>query len=123
MESSVLQSRNQENLGFWIGYMVAYMAVTSFYDSYKRSLGYRFVGADMGDNEKAKISEASVENLNSLLGLATWAHQKCGHLGEKATHRWAQQRGILVPLDLIKTVILQCPVCQHEQNRHVPGMV
>ncbi|XP_063315794.1 uncharacterized protein LOC134615238 [Pelobates fuscus] len=38
-------------------------------------------------DEKAKISEASVENSNSLLGLATWAHQKCGHLGEKATHR------------------------------------
>ncbi|XP_063286760.1 uncharacterized protein LOC134571962 [Pelobates fuscus] len=38
-------------------------------------------------DEKAKISEASVENPNSLLGLANWAHQKCGHLGEKDTHR------------------------------------
>ena len=26
-------------------------------------------------------------NSNELKGLALWAHQKCGHLGEKATYR------------------------------------
>ncbi|XP_030058278.1 uncharacterized protein LOC115469623 [Microcaecilia unicolor] len=26
-------------------------------------------------------------------GIASWAHKKCGHLGEQATYHWARQRG------------------------------
>ncbi|KAJ1105258.1 hypothetical protein NDU88_002666, partial [Pleurodeles waltl] len=53
-------------------------------------------------------------------GMAKWVHQKCGHLGEKATYRWAEIREMHIPLHLIKTVILQCPICQHAHQRSVP---
>uniref|UniRef100_A0A8C0EH62 Integrase zinc-binding domain-containing protein n=1 Tax=Bubo bubo TaxID=30461 RepID=A0A8C0EH62_BUBBB len=56
-------------------------------------------------------------------GLAKWAHQKCGHLGEKATYRWAQDRGIVMSLDMIKTIIVQCPVCQQTHKHPVPYVV
>nr|XP_033789407.1 ribonuclease H-like [Geotrypetes seraphini] len=36
-----------------------------------------------------------------LEGTAIWAHQKSGHLGEKATYRWAQERGIPLTIDVI----------------------
>uniref|UniRef100_A0A663MLM7 Integrase zinc-binding domain-containing protein n=1 Tax=Athene cunicularia TaxID=194338 RepID=A0A663MLM7_ATHCN len=56
------------------------------------------------------------------VGLAKWAHQKCGHLGEKATYKWAQERGIVTSLDMIKT-IAQCPVCQHTHKCPVPNII
>ncbi|KAJ1106430.1 hypothetical protein NDU88_003831, partial [Pleurodeles waltl] len=75
-------------------------------------------------DDRAKIQEAEVEAQNSdLVGMAKWAHQKCGHLGEKATHRWAEIRGMHLPLDLIKTAIIECPICQHAQHRPVPQVV
>ncbi|XP_063807535.1 uncharacterized protein LOC134999989 isoform X2 [Pseudophryne corroboree] len=58
-----------------------------------------------------------------LQGTALWAHQKSGHLGEKATYRWAQERGIPLTLDIVKSVILRCPLCQHSQKREVPHTV
>lgn len=58
-----------------------------------------------------------------LHGTALWAHQKSGHLGEKATYRWAQERGIPLTMDMVKSVILQCPLCQHSQKREVPHTV
>uniref|UniRef100_A0A8B9IUF7 Integrase zinc-binding domain-containing protein n=1 Tax=Amazona collaria TaxID=241587 RepID=A0A8B9IUF7_9PSIT len=51
------------------------------------------------------------------------AHQKCGHLGEKATNRWAQDCGIVINLNIIKTVIAQCPVCQHTHTGKLPGQI
>ncbi|CAH2250888.1 Hypothetical predicted protein [Pelobates cultripes] len=116
-------NRNRKNK--WTGYLVAHMAVTPVHDTCRGSLGKRSLGTNIGNvfyvdaycntdlldlfnsiaDEQAKIAEASMENPNSLLGLANWAHQKCVHLGEIATHRWEQQRDILVPLDLIKIVI------------------
>ena len=56
-------------------------------------------------------------------GLALWAHEKCGHLGEKATYRWAQDQSISLTMDLIKSVILQCPICQHVKHRSLPQLV
>uniref|UniRef100_A0A672TEK2 Integrase zinc-binding domain-containing protein n=1 Tax=Strigops habroptila TaxID=2489341 RepID=A0A672TEK2_STRHB len=58
-----------------------------------------------------------------MMGLAKWAHQKCGRLGKKATYRWAQDRRIVINLDIVKTVIAQCPICQHTQQRTVPHIV
>ena len=52
-----------------------------------------------------------------------WAHQKYGHLGEKATHRWAQDQGISLTMDLIKSVILQYPICQHIKHRRLPQLI
>ncbi|XP_078496420.1 uncharacterized protein LOC144752358 [Lissotriton helveticus] len=65
----------------------------------------------------AKISEAEVDTQNSdLVGLARWAHQKCGNFGVQITSRWAADRGIHLPHDMVKTVILQCPICQHSRH-------
>ncbi|XP_073421989.1 uncharacterized protein [Dendrobates tinctorius] len=58
-----------------------------------------------------------------LQGTAVWAHQKRGHLGEKATYRWAQERGVPLTLDIIKQTIQHCPICQHSQKREVPHTV
>ncbi|XP_066433951.1 uncharacterized protein [Eleutherodactylus coqui] len=56
-------------------------------------------------DEKARISAADIKEVASkdpeLVGLAQWAHQKCGHLGEKATYQWAVSRGVPIRLDLI----------------------
>ncbi|CAH2223953.1 deoxyuridine 5 -triphosphate nucleotidohydrolase-like [Pelobates cultripes] len=49
----------------------------------------------------AAISLSQVEQISDkdkeswLQGTAIWAHQKSGHLGEKATHRWANEREAL----------------------------
>ncbi|KAM9510307.1 uncharacterized protein ACIB01_019791 isoform 1-T2 [Guaruba guarouba] len=74
---------------------------------------------------QAKIPQVMVEDPHhkQQMGLAKWAHQKCGHLGEKATYRWAQDRRIVINSDIIKTVIAQCPVCQHTQQRTIPHIV
>uniref|UniRef100_A0A663MSN3 Integrase zinc-binding domain-containing protein n=1 Tax=Athene cunicularia TaxID=194338 RepID=A0A663MSN3_ATHCN len=55
--------------------------------------------------------------------MAKWAHQKCGHLGEKATYKWAQECGIVMSLDMIKIIIAQCPLCQHTHKRLVQNIV
>uniref|UniRef100_A0A672UD49 Integrase zinc-binding domain-containing protein n=2 Tax=Strigops habroptila TaxID=2489341 RepID=A0A672UD49_STRHB len=74
---------------------------------------------------QAKISQVVVEDPHheQQMGLAKWAHQKCSHLGEKATYRWAQDRRIVINSDIIKMVIAQCPICQHTQQRTVPHIV
>uniref|UniRef100_A0A663MWX4 Integrase catalytic domain-containing protein n=1 Tax=Athene cunicularia TaxID=194338 RepID=A0A663MWX4_ATHCN len=74
---------------------------------------------------QAKISQAGLEfpQEGDHEGLAKWAHHKCGHLGEKATYKWAQERGIAMSLDMIRTIIAQCPVCQHTHKCLVPNIV
>ncbi|XP_043944813.1 LOW QUALITY PROTEIN: uncharacterized protein LOC122816080 [Protopterus annectens] len=74
-------------------------------------------------DEQTRISEANIPDDSEQMGMAKWAHQKCGHLGEKATYRWTQMRGIALSLDLIKTVILECLICEHTQQRSIPHMV
>lgn len=76
-------------------------------------------------DSQAKISHVDVEDPHQdhQMGLVKWTHQKCGHLGEKATYRWAQDRGVPIHLDLIKTIIAHCPVCQHTQQRPIPHTV
>ena len=49
-------------------------------------------------------------NSSGLKGLTFWAYQKCGHLREKAIYGWAQNQGISLTMDRIKSVILQCPI-------------
>uniref|UniRef100_A0A672TI29 Integrase zinc-binding domain-containing protein n=1 Tax=Strigops habroptila TaxID=2489341 RepID=A0A672TI29_STRHB len=73
----------------------------------------------------SKISQIMVEDPHhkQQMGLAKWAHQKCGYLGEKATYRWAQDCGIVIIFDIIKTVIAQCPICQHTQQRTILHIV
>ena len=46
-----------------------------------------------------------------LMNLANWAHKQSGHLGQKATYEWAQQRGLPISMDMIRTVIGNCTVC------------
>uniref|UniRef100_A0A672ULR0 Integrase catalytic domain-containing protein n=1 Tax=Strigops habroptila TaxID=2489341 RepID=A0A672ULR0_STRHB len=53
------------------------------------------------------------------MGLVKWAHHKCGHLGEKATYRWAQDHGIVINLGIIKTVTAQCPIWQIWQMDYI----
>nr|XP_033811836.1 uncharacterized protein LOC117365469 [Geotrypetes seraphini] len=48
----------------------------------------------------------------SEMAMATWAHQKSGHLGEKGTIRWAHDRGIHCTVDMVKTVISNCHLCK-----------
>lgn len=52
-----------------------------------------------------------------------WVHQKSRHLGEKATYRGAQERGIKMSLDVIKTIIAQYPMCQHTNKCPVPNIL
>lgn len=33
-----------------------------------------------------------------LMNLANWAHKQSGHLGQKATYEWAQQRGLCIKI-------------------------
>ncbi|XP_053567042.1 uncharacterized protein LOC128656897 [Bombina bombina] len=77
-------------------------------------------------DEAAKVSTVESEDVDEEAdnkGVAQWAHQKSGHLGERATHRWALQRGIRLSMEVIKTEIANCPVCQHVRKRQIPGMV
>lgn len=72
-----------------------------------------------------KISQAGLKfpQKEDHEGLAKWAHQKYRHLGEKATYRWAQEHGIIMSLDMIKTIIAQCPVCQYTHKHLVLNIV
>lgn len=74
---------------------------------------------------RAKISQARPEfpPKEDHEGLAKCAHQKCVHLGQKAPYRWAQERGIAMSLDMSRTRIAHCPVCQHMYKRPVPNIV
>ncbi|XP_065516519.1 protein ARK2N-like isoform X1 [Lathamus discolor] len=74
---------------------------------------------------QAKISQVMVEDPHhkQQMCFTKWAHQKCGHLGEKATYRRAQDCRIVINLDIIKRVIAQCPICQHTLQRTVPHIV
>uniref|UniRef100_A0A8B9FQX1 Uncharacterized protein n=1 Tax=Amazona collaria TaxID=241587 RepID=A0A8B9FQX1_9PSIT len=76
-------------------------------------------------NFTAKISQAGLEfpQKEDHAGLAKWAHQKCGHLREKATYRWAEESGIAMSLDMIKTITAQRPICQHAHKCLVPNIV
>lgn len=42
---------------------------------------------------------------------------------KRPLERWAQERGIPLTMDIVKSVILQCPLCQHSQKRKVPHTV
>lgn len=77
----------------------------------------------VADNQ-AKISQAGLEfpQQEDHEGLANLAHQKCGHLGEKATYRWAEESDIAMSLDMVKTITAQCPVCQHTHKCLVPNI-
>lgn len=70
--------------------------------------------SSIADN-RATISQAGLEfpQEESHEFLAKWVHQKCSHLGEKATYRWAQDHGTAISLSMVKTIIAGCPVCQH----------
>ncbi|XP_043920692.1 COX assembly mitochondrial protein homolog isoform X2 [Protopterus annectens] len=55
--------------------------------------------SDKVEDEQTEITEADVETIRSkLMGMAKWAHQKSGHLREKASysiHRMLQRRWFL----------------------------
>lgn len=57
---------------------------------------------------------------SSDYGLALWAHEKCGHLGEQATYRWAEDRGIPITQDAIKETISKRPIWQVWHKWEVP---
>nr|XP_017824513.3 uncharacterized protein LOC108590109 [Callithrix jacchus] len=38
-------------------------------------------------------------------------------------YRWAQQRGIYLPLDVCKAIPTQCPVCNQERLQNVPRII
>ncbi|KAL0589024.1 Golgin subfamily A member 2, partial [Plecturocebus cupreus] len=54
---------------------------------------------------------------------AQWVHEHTGHAGAKTMYRWAQQRGIYLPLDICRTVTIQCPVCNQDRLQQVPRIV
>lgn len=58
-----------------------------------------------------------------LQSLAIWAHQKCGHLEEKATYRWAIDRETALILCTIEDIISQCPVCHHLKPQPLPQVI
>nr|XP_012328210.1 uncharacterized protein K02A2.6-like [Aotus nancymaae] len=57
------------------------------------------------------------------LKCAQWIHEHTGHTGAKTMYRWANQRGIYLPLDICKTITYQCPVCNKERLQQVPRIV
>ena len=75
-------------------------------------------------DEQTRTQAVEVDpDSNDLKGFTFWAYQKCGHLGEKATYRWAQDWGISLTMNLIKSVTLQCPFWQHIKHRSLPQLV
>ncbi|XP_068096407.1 uncharacterized protein [Hyperolius riggenbachi] len=94
----------------------------------RRCFGLTSPSSNCLQNAATAISTASKsddkeETKQWLEGTAVWIHQKSGHLGEKATYRWAQERGIPLTLDVIKQTIQKCPICQYVQKREVPHTV
>lgn len=66
------------------------------------------------------ISKSEDRETESWLeGTAVWAHQKSRHLGEKATYRWAQERGIPLTGDMIKQVIQKSDNGSHFTGKEI----
>uniref|UniRef100_A0A672GHB8 Integrase catalytic domain-containing protein n=1 Tax=Salarias fasciatus TaxID=181472 RepID=A0A672GHB8_SALFA len=49
-------------------------------------------------------------------GLAQWAHEKAGHWVIKGTMLWAQDHGIGLMEDHVKSVLSKCERCQHQRK-------
>lgn len=66
---------------------------------------------------------AAIATATTDPGLAKWVHERSGHLGAHAMHRWAGDRGMSIPISDCKDVSNECPTCQLDKQRPLPKII
>lgn len=70
-------------------------------------------------DQMAKIRPVTTpQEAEVLQGMADWAHQTSGHLGQTGTYQWAKKRQLPITMDQARQAASQCSVCS--EVKHYP---